>query len=890
MINALVRAYAAALRLANPRLAEYSSTETADAFHALLRRARDNSGISGVIGHSLGAFLDLLKNIDLTGPDDGRKPDPVERGKLYIKSAWRGLTKSPLFSLIAILTTAVGVGATSLVFTVVNGVLFSPLPYADSDRLVNVWHDLVNEQQYLPAVNPADFRDFQEMATLFEEFAAGSGNGQVGVAGVLTGNGVPQRVDVTPVTHNFFSMLGIDPVMGRHFQEHEEANNGPRVALISHELWNSRFGSDPTVVGKSMTMDGEPWEIVGVLPAGFRLLLPSEAFLIDHADVWVPLQINYASLPPRNWTYFTVLGKMADGVTLEAAQAEMESIENHLRSTYPEHETAGLEIRIVPFQDDIVKAARNGLLLLLGAVSFVLLIAIANVAHLMMIRGADRERELAIRASLGAGRSTVIGHVLAESLAIGLVGGAIGFAMAVGGLELLETMRPASLPRIDELGVDAGMLLFTLCASLMSAIGFGLWPALKASRTDVNSLLHEGGRGGVSRRARRVRSLLVGAEVAVTLVLLVGAALMIRSFAALREVDPGFDPENVLTFAVTAPRSDYPGGTEVATFYSELQRGIEGINGVEMVGAVSQLPLTGSVPLWPYAHDDASLASQSLTADGRVVSAGYFEATGTRLKEGRFFRAGDEQAGETLVIVDDRLAERAWPGEAAVGKELMLSTDGQWRGRVIGVIEHPRYHDLRSDAREQLYRFHGLSPSRNMSFAVRHSGNPEHVTAQVRRVLGDLNSGLPIDRVRPMTALVEDATAETSFTLMLMSAFGVIALILATVGMYGVISYTVNQRSREFAIRMALGQTQRRVVSSVIASSLKVVGIGMISGVVLASLLGESMEGLLYGVNARDPIVYLAISTVLLATGLAATYLPARRATVEDPASTLRAE
>ena len=890
MIKALVRAYAAALRLTNPRLAEYSSAETSAAFDALLRRARDSRGTPGVIGHAVGAFVDLLKNIDLSGPEGSRKPNPVERGRLHTKSALRGLTKSPMFSLVAVVTTAVGVGATTLVFTVVNGVLFAPLPYADSDRLVNVWHDLVNEQQYLPAVNPADFRDFQDMATLFEEFAAGSGNGQVGVAGVLTGDGVPQRVDVTPVTHNFFSMLGIEPVMGRHFEEHEEANNGPRVAMISYELWNSRFGSDPAMIGKSMTMDGHQWEVVGVLPRGFRLLLPSEAFLIDHADVWVPLQIDYTSLPPRNWTYFTVLGKMAEGVTVEAAQAEMESIESHLRSTYPEHETAGLEIRIVPFQDDIVKAARNGLLLLLGAVTFVLLIAVANVAHLMMIRGADRERELAIRASLGAGRGTVIGHVLAESLAIGLIGGATGFLLAIGGLEILEVMRPANLPRIDELGVDAGMLAFSLATSLFASIGFGLWPALKASRTDVNSLLHEGGRSGVSRRTRRVRNVLVGVEVAVTLVLLVGAALMIRSFAALREVDPGFDPNNVLTFAITAPRSDYPGGQEVATFYRELQRGIEEISGVETVGAVSQLPLTGSVPLWPYAYDDESLTSQSLTADGRTVTAGYFEATGTRLREGRFFRPGDEESGEFLVVIDERLAERAWPSESAVGRELFLSDDGRARGRVIGVIEHPRYQDLRSDAREQLYRYHGFSPARNMSFTVRHSGNPERVIAQVRRVLADLNSGLPVDRVRPMSELVDDATAETSFTLMLMSAFGVIALILAAVGMYGVISYTVNQRSREFAIRMALGQSQGGVVRNVIRGSLTVVGAGMVSGVVLASLLGESMEGLLYGVNARDPVVYLVISTVLMATGLAATYLPARRATVEDPASTLRAE
>ena len=820
------------------------------------------------------------------------KGDPVLSS--LMTDAWftlRSLRKAPGYATVAILTIGLGIGITTLVFGVVHGVLLRPLPYDDPDRLVNVWNHLVEERQFLPAVHAADFRDYQMMSQTFQEFAAGSGNRTVGLAGVLTGEGPPLHVDVSPVTFNFFSLLGIDPILGRHFTPEEEVFNGPKVVMLGHELWSSRFGSDPSVVGQSIQLDGTPFTVVGVLPRGFRLLLPAEAFLIRHSDIWVPLQTNYNNLPPRNWTGYTVLGRLKPDVTLAEAQAEMDRIAEDLRATHEAHAVSGMQIRLVPFQQDIVKAARPALLTLFGAVGFVLLIACANVAHLMLLRGTARQKEFAVRTALGAPRTTIVRQVFVESLALGGLGAGLGLLLTQAGLQLLAVLQPPNLPRLAELGVGGAVWGFAALAGVVTAVLFGLAPAYHASKADVTEVLKEGGRSGRSAGTARLRNLLVVGEVATSLVLLVGTGLMVRSFQALQEVRPGFDSAGALTFGLSLPRSDYPRGQDVRNFFGELESRIAGLPGIEAVGAVSQLPLTGSGPLLPYAYDEETAGHFNLSADGRTVTPDYFRAMGTRLVAGRYFTDQDVAQNERVVIVEEMLARRAWPDEDPIGRQLQLAPTGNNRfATVVGVVEHTRVYDLTRDVREHLYAAHGQRSQRSMSVVVRSSSDPMAVASLVRNEIWAIDPDLPIDDLRPLRSYVADAMAESRFSLLVMTLFGGLALVLASVGIYGVISYAVSQRSAEFGIRVALGASPRELVRSVMMGGARLVLLSIGLGIVASLALTRSLSRLLFGVSPTDPWTYGMVSIVLLGVALLACYLPARRTADADPVAALKAE
>ena len=848
----------------------------------------------------------VLSRISPRRHEAGRPNAPTDFGRLgrsphtkdtlvlesLVADVWhtlRSLRKSPGFSAIALLTLGLGVGATTLVFTVVHSVLLKPLPYEQPDRLVNVWNDLHEEQQFLPAIHPADFRDYQEMSETFEEFSAASGSGQVGLSGVLTGNGPPLHVDLSPVTHNFFSLLGVEPILGRHFTEDEEVFNGPDVAMISHGLWQSRFGGDGDVVGRTMELDGQSFEIVGVLPPGFRLLLPSEAFLVKPSDVWVPLQVDMDNLPPRNWTYFTVFGRLQPNVTLQQAQVEMDQIATELRATYPEHVGSGMQIRLVPLQHDIVKESRSSLLTLFGAVGFVLLIACANVAHLLLLRGNARQKELAMRTALGASRNRIARQMFTESVVLALVGAGLGLLLTVGGLDLLAILQPPNLPRLDEVTISGPVLGFTLFASLLTAVLFGLAPALHASRTSMSKLLKEGGRSGATGGAGRARNLLMIAEVALSVVLLVGTGLMIRSFSALQDVRPGFHAEPVLSFSISLPRGDYPSGVEVAAFYRSLEESLAATPGVEAVGAVSQLPLTGSGPLWPYAYDDETSEHFNLSADGRSIMPGYFEAIGTRLIAGRFFDSRDIQENQRVVIVDEGLAARAWPNEDPIGQQLELFAQGRF-STVVGVVEHTRIYDLTQDVRAAVYVPHGQNTARTMSVVVKASGDPLGLAAAARDQVWGIDSNLPVNDLRPMHEYVSDAMAGSRFMLLLMSMFGGFALVLASVGIYGVISYAVRQRSHEFGVRMALGASPSGLVKSVVYDGARLLGTSIILGIGVSVLVSRSLRGMLFGVSPTDASTYALVAVVLSGVALLACYVPARRSARIDPVNTLRAD
>jgi putative ABC transport system permease protein len=808
-----------------------------------------------------------------------------------LRYALRMLRRAPGFTAVAIVTLGLGVGAATAIFSIISAVIVRPLTYREPERVVNLWVDFGVAAQSLPAMSPGDFKDYQQRTQLFESIGAASGGNIVGATGALGEGGNVERVDVSTVTANFFQTVGIDPLYGRHFTAEEEAAGGPTVVMLSHRLWVSRFGGDPQIVGRRIRLDGLDQTVVGVLPATGRLWLPAEAFLVTDAQIWKPLQFNYANQPPRNFTFFTVFGRMKPGVTLAQAQADLETVAAQLRAEHAVHEAAGMRIRAVPLQKDVVKHVRPALFALFGAVGMLLLVACANVAHLLLARATARERELAVRGALGATRGRLLRQLTTESLLLAAAGGALGIGLARIGTRWLVWMSPANLPRVDAIRIDPGVLLFALGATLATAVVFGLVPALRAAGLDVNRTLRAGTNPSASKAQVRMRSVLMVAEVALTLVLLIGAGLMVRSFVALQQVRPGFDPASVLSFRVSLPVAKYSRFEMRAEFIRRMEEEIRRLAGVTHVGFTSQLPLTGSGALSPFAYDEATARSwESATADGRGASPDYFRALGTRLLAGRFFE--DRDRGANVIIIDETLAARAWPGENAVGKRLQTQPTGSPNrfSEVIGVIEHIRSQDLARAVRPQIFRpligFGGTQPF----VVVRTTVDPASLIPVVRQLIASMDPDAPVDRAQPMTAYVNDALAQSRLTLVLMAGFGIVALIMAAVGIYGVISYSVSQRTKEIGIRMALGQEARQIRNLVVGQGLRLVAISLLIGLAAAYALSVTVSGLLYGVNPRDPLTFGGMAAFLLAVALLGCLIPARRATAVNPLAALKAE
>jgi putative ABC transport system permease protein len=808
-----------------------------------------------------------------------------------LRYALRMLRRAPGFTAVAVLTLGLGIGAATAIFSIISGVLMRPLSYREPERVVNLWVDFGVGAQSLPVMSPGDFKDYQQRTQLFESIGAASGGNIVGATGALTEGGNVERVDVSTVTANFFPTVGIDPLYGRHFTADEEAVGGPQVVILSHRLWVSRYGSDPNIVGRRIRLDGLDQTVVGVLPATGRLWLPAEAFLVTDAQVWKPLQFNYSNQPPRNFTFFTVFGRMKPAVTVAQAQADLENVAAQLRAEHAVHESAGMRIRAVPLQQDVVKHARPALLALFGAVGMLLLIACANVAHLLLARATARERELAVRGALGASRGRLLRQLTTESLLLAAGGGALGVLFAWLGTRWLVWMNPANLPRVEAIRLDPDALLFAIGASVATALVFGLIPALRAARVDVNRTLRAGANPSASKAQVRMRGVLMVAEVALTLVLLIGAGLLVRSFLALQQVRPGFDPARVLSFRVSLPVAKYTRFEMRAEFIRRMEEKIRRLPGVTNVGFTSQLPLTGSGALSPFAYDEATARNwESATADGRGASPDYFRALGTRLLAGRFFEERDR--GANVIIIDETLAARAWPGENAVGKRLQVQPTGNPNpfAEVVGVVEHTRSQDLARAVRPQIFRpligFGGTQPF----VVVRTTVDPASLTAAVREVVASMDPEAPVDRAQPMSAYVGDALAQSRLTLLLMAGFGAVALIMAAVGIYGVISYSVSQRTKEIGIRMALGQEAWQIRNLVVGEGLRLVGISLAIGLGGAFLLARTVSGLLYQVDPRDPLTFGGMAAFLLVVGLIGCLVPARRATAVNPLAALKAE
>lgn len=811
----------------------------------------------------------------------------------------RMLLKHPGFTIVAVLTLALGIGANTAIFGVVNGVLLRPLPYKDPGRLVIVWNDYGDSGQSLPAVSPPDYQDYIHRSQLFEEFGGTTGGGAQTIdVGSSSGEEIPEKIDARFITGNLFTMLGVQPILGRNFTPAEDVVNGPNVAMLSYEFWQRMYAGDPNIVGKSMKLNQQAVTIVGVLAPNFHLLLPAEAFFTKDAEIWRPAQLNYDQFP-RNLTLLLAIGRLKNGVTLPQAQSEMDRIAAQLRAENEVHKSSGMRIRLVPLRDDVVKGVRLSLVVLMGAVGFVLLIACGNVANLLLARASTRQKEIAIRAALGAGRRRIVRQVLTEAVLLSLLGGIFGILLAYWGTEFLLALRPADLPRLQDVHLDGTVLLFCLGACLFTGILFGMAQALPAIRWNVVDFLKEGTKGGSSSGRHPARKILVIAEVAMSMILLLGAGLLIRSFYLLERVRPGFDATNVLTFQIGAPFQRYKTFAEVARFHQEVEDRIAALPGVLAVGSVARPPLTGSGPQTPYAYNSETEQKwESISADWRPVSPGYFPSIGVRLAAGRFFVKTDDLEHQRVVIVDDTLAQQAWPNESPIGKRLQIISFHDFTSpgidkvyaQVVGVVQHPRIHDLSRAVRPQIYTAEAQSGFPALTYTVKTGGNIQGLEKEIEDIVHSLDRGIPVHDVRPMNAYVSDVMAPRRFSLIMVLIFGGIALTLASIGLYGVIAYSVTQRTHEMGIRMALGAGPKDILALVVGQGLALAVPGILIGLIGGLVLTRLMSGMLFGVSATDFPTYAAGAGLVAIVAMLACYVPARRASKLHPMAALRYE
>jgi predicted permease len=795
----------------------------------------------------------------------------------------RMLWKNKGFTAVAVIALALGIGANSAIFSVVNTVLLRPLPYREPERLAMVWED--NSKIGYPRDTPAaaNYVDWRDQNQVFEGMAATADQ-----SFNLTGAGEPERFEGKRVSANFFSLLGVEPQLGRAFMPEEDVPGANKVVVLSHGLWQRRFGSDPGLVGKSVTLNGEGYTVIGVMPAGFQ-------FLSQDVGMWVPIAFTPQQAASRGSHYLRVVARLKPGVTAERAQAEMSTIAARLQQQYPEQNT-DLGATVVPLHEEVVGNIRPALLVLLGAVGFVLLVACANVANLLLARAAVRQKEIALRTALGASRLRLVRQFLTESALLAALGGLVGLLISVWGVTLLKSFIPENISQVRAIAVDARVLGFTVLVTLLTGLVFGLAPAVQASRFNLNETLKEGGRDAAATRGgNRIRGVLVVAEVAVSLVLLVGAGLLINSFMRLRSVDPGFRTDKLLTMSVVLPQQKYPDRARRAAFYTDMIRRVEALPGVRSAGVTNWIPLVsqGDSNGYTIEGQPAPTGKPHIIVT-RVVSPHYFDTMGIRLVQGHGFEEGrDRIDSPCVVVVGESVVRKYWPNESPLGKRLWPGTPQtpeEWC-QVVGVVKDVRQFDLTSEVRPQLY----LSYEQFGFFAPRHlvvstEGDPLALAGAVRKTVWEVDRDQPVSNVSTMEDVLAESIARQRFSTLLLGVFAGVALLLAAVGIYGVMSYSMAQRTREIGIRMALGAQKWDVLKLAVGQGLKLVAIGVGLGLVGALALTRVMSSLLYGVSATDPLTLVTISLVLGAVALLASYLPARRAAKVDPLIALRYE
>jgi putative ABC transport system permease protein len=793
----------------------------------------------------------------------------------------RMLARKPGFTLIAVLTLALGIGATTAIFSVVNAVLLRPLEFKQPDRLVRIWES--NPARNWPEFSASvpNFKDWQQQQSVFEQVAA-----QEFWTFNLTSTGEPERLSATRVTANLFSMLGVTPLMGREFLPEDEEAGRNRVVIVSHGLWQRRFGSDPALPGKTIQLDGQSYEVIGILPPDFRFM--------GGRDLWVPLVLDAAREPWRadrtNHTLM-VFGRLKPGVSLEQADADLNTIAGRLEQQYPKT-NAGWGIRLRTFYDWLVpEAIRRSMLILLAAVGFVLLIACANVANLLLVRAGARERELAIRAALGASRVRVIRQLLTESVLLAGLGGLAGVLLALWGVDLIAANNALGIPRLDQARIDGRVLGFTLVVSMLTGLIFGLAPAWRAVKVNLTETLKEGGRSATGGARHRLRSALVMGEVALSLVLLTSAGLMMRSFARLQNVALGFAPENVLKMQINLPPSKYGKPDQRVTFFDQLLERLRAVPGVVEAGAITQPPLTPGNWAMEVTLEgrDAATNEAPLSADARAVTPNYFRAMSIPLLQGRDFTDQDRGDSPLTLIVSEKFASRYWPGENPIGKRFQPGTSNPF-GTVVGVVGNVRNLALEDEGRPAFYFSYGHIGMPALTIEVRTAAQPETLAPALRAQVASLDAEIPVFNIRTMEQIIAVAAGQPRFQTVLLVIFSAIALLLAAIGLYGVMSFLVRQRTHEIGLRMALGAQPRDVMGLVIKQGLLLTLIGISIGLAAAFGLTRLMKSLLFEVSATDPLTFAVIAALLATVALLACYIPARRATKVDPMVALRYE
>jgi putative ABC transport system permease protein len=829
--------------------------------------------------------------IKMGGIESAKEAYREQRGLPLLETLWqdlryglRQLLKNPGFAAVTVLTLALGIGANTAIFSVVNALLLRPLPYPDSDRLMM----LSNNSKGGDGGNTdyPTFADWRARSQSFEELAAFMSWG-----GVMTGEGDPEMVGGVRVSADYFRMLGVAPMLGRDFSPEEDRPDTRFVVMLSHALWTSRFHSDPTVIGQPIKVSDETFTVIGVMPPGFEDLVADNFY--GPAQVWAP--IGYSGTEPyacRTCRHLRGFGRLKAGVTFAQAKAEMDAIMNVIVRDHPESYAPDSGVSMVKLQDKFVGGLRTTLIVLLAAVGFVLLIACANVANLLLARANQREREIALRLALGARPWRIVRQLLTESFALSLLGAGLGLLLAIWGTQLLVNLSPMTMLKLQEAKTDGSVLSFTLLVTLATGVLFGLFPALQASKADVQHALKESGKSSPSLRQNRLRGSLVVAEIALSVVLMVGAGLLIRSFERILSVPPGFEPGNLMTMTVSAVGAGYGKDEQVAAYYKKIIDKTRALPGVEAAGVVSVLPFSANYDNCGFFIEEKPLANPTQAPGARryVISPDYLHAMGIPLLRGRPFNEHDDANAPLVALISKTAAERNWPNEDPIGKRIRLGGPDDPLRTIVGIVNDVRQQGLDERPGNQAYVPCAQVFGFGMTLVVRTSVDPASLTSAVRREVRAVDASQPVSDVVMMRQLISSSVAQRRFMLLLMGVFAAVALFMAAIGIYGVISYSVAQRKQEFGIRMALGAQRHEVFQLVLGQGFRLMLVGLVFGVAGAFALTRVLEHLLFQTTTKDPVTFALVTVTLCAAATVACWLPAQRAVKMNPMAALRQE
>jgi putative ABC transport system permease protein len=809
-----------------------------------------------------------------------------------VTGALRGLWKSPGFAAAALVTLSLGIGATSAIFSVVNAVLLTPLPYETPERRVMVWSKWVSfDKTWVSSQEVADYRHVAKTLAAVGFWTSTFQN--------LTGSGEPVRLNVGLVSANTFEVLGSRPLMGRMFTEQEDRPSGPPLALLGHALWQAQFGGDAGIVGRKIVLNDVPVEIIGVMPEGFRLPTDFNVDAAEPTQLWRPLQIDSTNLNRGNHGFYAA-ALLAPGQSPASATSELQAITRRLTQEGQYPEAMQFSAFAIGLEEEIRGEVRPAMWLLMGAVAFLLLIACVNVANLLLVRGDARLREMAVRTAIGAAPRRLVRQLFTESVVLTVLGAALGLALAAGALRLLVSIDPTSLPPLAPVELNVTVIAFALLLAVVTTLLFGLAPALRTLHVNLVESLREGGQNAtVGGRRQRIRGALVATEVALAVVLVIGAGLMIRSLAALADIDLGFNPDRVLTMRVAVSAAKYETPDQVVNFYRELVDRVGAVPGVEHAGVVRVLPLATTIGDWGLDVDGFEEApGRNAKGDWQIVSNGAFEAMGARLVRGRWFTSADVSASVPVAVINETMAKTYWnDSNAAVGGRIRVGSPKNPWVTVVGIVGDERHNGVTGIVKEKFFIPHsqwhvasGGNLIRSVFIVARTTGEPMRVAGSVRDVVRQMDSTLPVANVRPMTDVVAAALATPRLTGFLLAAFAGIALALAAVGIYGVLAYLVSQRTQEIGVRLALGADRSQVLTMILRQGMILSAGGIAVGLAAAFLLTRLMQSLLYQVRPADPATFVAVPLLLLAVALVASYVPARRATRVSPLIALRTQ